>query len=435
MTENQSAQGTNWKRPAAIGYVTIFVAFFGFGGWSATAGLDSAVIAEGVVAIASNRKTVQHYEGGIIKDIRVAEGEHVEEGAVLFRLDPTQAQANLSMVENQYRMTQAQAARLDAERSQRDKIDFPQEVLESASDPLIAREIADQEQQFSERRASVTNQIEIIDSKIEQLNSEITGLEIEMRAATDQAGLIKEQLAGFESLLKKGLIQKSAVVQLRRERASLQGIIGRATAEIAKARSSIAEAALQKTQITRKFTEDANDQIVEVRQKAAELRQRSVVASDVFKRQEITAPRSGTVQNLAVFTVGAVIRAGEPLLDIIPDDENLIVQANISPLNVDNVAPGMTAEIRLPSFKLKELPPVFGTIRSVSSDRLVNEITKEPYFRALIEVANADLPDEIASHFIAGLPAEIIVPTGERTALQYFISPLEERLRTSFREE
>lgn len=429
------SQSTNWKKPAAVGYVTILLTFFGLGGWSASAPLDSAVVANGVVAVDNNRKTVQHYEGGIVREILVAEGQKVKEGEILFRLDPTQAQANLSMVSNQYRSTLAQEARLDAERDGKDEIAFPDEVLKAASEPLVAREIADQREQFEERKASLLGQIDILNSQVEQLKSEIGGLELEQQAAKSQIGYVQDQLADYQGLLDKKLIQKSAVVQLQREKANLEGIIGRSTAEIAKARSSMSEAELQKSQIKRKFLEDVNAQIVEVRQRAADLRQKIVVASDVFNRLVVKAPRSGTVQNLKVFTIGAVVRAGEPLLDIVPDNEALIIQAQVSPIDVDNVKTGMRAEVRLPSFTAKNLPSMFGEIRSISGDRLVNEQRGDSYFLALVEVDPSTLPEAVAQELKPGIPASVLIPTGERTVLEYIIDPFLDRMHGALREE
>ena len=422
------SQSTNWKKPAAVGYVTILLTFFGLGGWSASAPLDSAVVANGVVAVDNNRKTVQHYEGGIVREILVAEGQKVKEGEILFRLDPTQAQANLSMVSNQYRSTLAQEARLDAERDGKDEIAFPDEVLKAASEPLVAREIADQREQFEERKASLLGQIDILNSQVEQLKSE-------QQAAKSQIGYVQDQLADYQGLLDKKLIQKSAVVQLQREKANLEGIIGRSTAEIAKARSAMSEAELQKSQIKRKFLEDVNAQIVEVRQRAADLRQKIVVASDVFNRLVVKAPRSGTVQNLKVFTIGAVVRAGEPLLDIVPDNEALIIQAQVSPIDVDNVKTGMRAEVRLPSFTAKNLPSMFGEIRSISGDRLVNEQRGDSYFLALVEVDPTTLPEAVAQELKPGIPASVLIPTGERTVLEYIIDPFLDRMHGALREE
>ncbi|MER0240327.1 HlyD family type I secretion periplasmic adaptor subunit [Fulvimarina sp. MAC8] len=426
---------TSWGRPAFFGYAVIAVAFFGLGGWSASAPLDSAVVASGLVTVESNRKTVQHYEGGIVREILVKEGQRVEQGEVLFRLDATQARANLSTITNQYYSALARQARLEAERQGLPDIVFPDEVLANAESTQLAREISDQKDQFRDRKAAIAGQIDILDSRIEQLNRTIEGVDLERQAALEQIGFIDEQLAGFDRLVRQNLIQKSQVVEVQRERSRLAGDIGRSAADIARSRSEIAEAELQKTQTMRQFIETVNEEIVEVRQSANDLREKIGVASDIFSRLEITAPRDGRVQNLQIFTQGAVVRPGDPLLDLVPEDEGLLVQARIAPFYADNVLPGMLAEVRLPSFQIKNLPSMFGSVASVSADRLVDEREGEPYFLALVKVDESSLPEKVAAEMRPGLPAEIIIPTGERTVLEYLTGPILDRLRASLREE
>jgi HlyD family type I secretion membrane fusion protein len=274
----------------------------------------------------------------------------------------------------------------------------------------------------------------ILTSRVEQLNTEIGGLEQEAAATRRQLVAIDDELASKQELYKKNLIAKSQVLALEREKARLEGVVGRSVADKAKAEGSIGETKLQMQQVEKQFIEDVNTQILDARQKISDLRQRIVVANDVFRRLVVKAPLSGYVQNLKVFTNGAVIQSGQPLLDIIPVDEPLIVQARISPLDVESMHTNTRAEVRFPSFKARDFPVIFGTVRSISSDRFVDETNGQPYFLALIEVDDSKI-EHAQERLTAGLPAEVIVPTGERTVIEYLVDPLTERLRKSMREQ
>jgi len=422
----------DWKRPAALGYVLIVGTFFVLGGWSAIAELDSAVTAPGVVAVESNRKTIQHLEGGIIKELLIREGQQVAEGQVLFRLDPTQAQANLELQQNQLDSLIAQETRLVAERDGLETIAWPEELLGRGDQPNVARAMADQANQFMGRRASLSGQIDVLKSRMDQLKTEIDGLKVERDSTTHQLGFIVEELKDLQQLLTDNLVQKSRFLALEREKSRLEGVIGRSTADQAKAENGIGEARLQIVQIQNKFQEEIAGSILDVRQKIGDARDKVRVASDVFRRLDIVAPVSGTVQNLKVFTIGGVIRAGEALLEIVPDHDALIVQAHISPQDMDSVTVGMGAEVRFSSFKGSILPIISGRLESVSRDRLVDDATRQPYF--LAQVLVEQIPQDLRERLVAGMPAELVFPTGERTVLSYLVRPLRDRMSTALRE-
>jgi len=422
----------DWKRPAAIGYVIIIFTFFILGGWSAVAKLDSAVTAPGVVAEEGSRKSVQHLEGGIIKQILVREGQHVAAGQVLFRLEPTQAHAGLEVQQGQSDALLALEARLTAERDGAATVVWPEELLAKRDRPTVAQAIADQTKQFADRQSSLRGQIDITEAKIGQYKTEIQGLQIEREATKKQLGYIVQELTDLDYLLGENLVQKSRVLALDREKSRLEGVIGRSVADEAKAENGIGEAQLQIQQIKNKFHEEVASSIAEVRQKINDTREKINVAQDVFHRLEVTAPVSGTVQNLKVFTVSGVIKAGEVLLEIIPDQAALIVQAHISPHDMDRMQPGMQAEVRFTSFKSSILPIILGRVESVSRDRLFDEANRQPYF--LAQVVADNIPDELRDKLVAGMPADLVFPTGERTVLNYLVRPLQDRMNSAFRE-
>jgi HlyD family secretion protein len=433
MSDSDASDVPDWKRPAIFGYLIITMTFLVLGGWSAIARLDSAVVASGVVAVESNRKTVQHFEGGIIEAISVREGQRVEQGGILFKLDSTQAQANFDLQRNQLYAALAQEARLVAEREGTDEVTFPEEFRDAHVQPTIARVVADQIKEFHERRASLLGQMELLDAKIGQYKIEIEGLIVQQKATENQLRWIVEELADLRHLLDRNLVQKNRVLALEREKSRLEGLIGRSTADQAKAQNGIGEAQLQIRQLRQKFLEEVSGQILEVRQKIADLSEKLRVAKDVFRRLIILAPVSGTVQNLKFFTVGGVIKAGEPLLEIVPERDRFIVQAHVSPHDTESLVPGMRAEIRFPAFRTNVLPLVMGHVESVSRDRLIDETTRQPYF--LTQVVVEDAPRQVRERLMAGMPADVLLPTGERTVLDYLVRPLKDRINSALREK
>lgn len=429
------AVSTRYAGPAYFGLAVIFLTFGVAGGWAAVAPLDSAVLAPGVVSVENNRRSVQHFEGGIISEIHVNDGQRVEEGDVLFRLDTTRARASENVERQQLHTAQILEARLLAERDNLNEVTLPEEIKRLSDDPVIAQAIEDQLSQFQERRISLNGQIQVLNARIRQTEDRIEGLDQELEATREQIRFIKEELVGIRQLFEKGLVPSSRLMSLERERARLQGVIGRTVAEISGARSTIGEIELQTVQLQREYQERAAERVTEVRNTINELKEKLTVTSDVLRRTAILAPRSGTVINLNVFTIGQVIRPADELLEIVPEDEGLVITAEVSPADIDRVAPGMRAEVRFSAFKVNETPVVYGTVREVSADRLINEDTRQPYFRTRVVIPDSDIPDEIYGRIVPGMAADMIFPTGERTVLQYVIHPIQQALAQSMKEE
>jgi HlyD family secretion protein len=351
------------------------------------------------------------------------------------RLQKTAAQANSELFKSQLRSSLALEARLIAEREEKDTIAWPPEFANSAEDPALAKLVEDETARFDERRASIKGQFQILEAKIEQLNNEIQGIQIEKNATEGQVKYINEELVSLRRLLSRQLVPANRVFAMERERTRLEGVIGKTISDTARAQAGINEMRVQIAQIKQKFHEEVANALLEVRQKIADYRQRIIVAQDVLRRIDVIAPRAGTVQNLRVFTVGQVVRSGESLLDIVPDDERLIVEAQISTTDIDSVHEGQKAEIRFPAFHSRTLPVMTGVLESISRDRMVDEGTKQAFYRAIISISKADITEEYRSRLQAGMPAEVIVSGGERTALDYFVSPLASSLRKTFIEQ
>jgi HlyD family secretion protein len=426
---------SDWRGIAVAGYAVIILTFGVVGVWAAVAKLDKAVVAQGFVAVETNRKSVQHFEGGMVREIFIKEGDHVTKGEVLFSLKKVQAQANNDLVKNQLDSGLALEARLLAERDQKENITWPEEFSGRSAEPLLARIMTDQIHQFQERHTSLEGQVSVLESRIEQLTMGIKGIAIEKDSTEKQVGYINDELVNLRDLGKKQLVPMTRVYAMERERTRLEGVIGHSIADTAKAQSSIGEIKIQIQQLRQKFQEDIASSLLEVRQKIADARERVTVAGDVLNRVEIVAPLDGTAQNLKVFTVGQVLRPAETLLEIVPDEEPLVVDAQFSPNDIDTVYGGQQAEIRFPAFHSRQIPLMMGRIESISHDRLMDEQTRQFYFLGVISLDRSDIPEEYRPRIRPGMPAEVIVASGERTVLSYIISPLSESLRKSFREK
>ena len=434
MTKKSERSISDWRGIAVAGYTIIILTFGVAGVWAAVAKLDKAVVAQGFVAVETNRKSVQHLEGGMVSAIFIKEGDHVAKGEVLFSLKKVQAQANNDLVKNQLDSSLALEARLLAERDQKEDISWPGDFSGRSAEPLLARIMSDQIHQFQERRASLEGQVNVLNSRIEQLTMEIKGIYIEKDSTEKQVAYINDELVNLRDLGKKQLVPMTRVYAMERERTRLEGVIGHSIAESAKAESSIGEMKIQIQQLRQKFQEDIAASLLDVRQKIADARERVAVAGDVLDRVEIVAPLDGTVQNLKVFTVGQVLRPAETLVEIVPDGDPLVVNAQFSPNDIDSVYAGQQAEIRFPAFHSRDIPVMMGRIESVSHDRLTDEPTHQFYFLGVISLDRSDIPDEYRPRVRPGMPAEVVVASGERTVLSYIISPLTESLRKAFRE-
>lgn len=424
---------SSWRRSALVGYVVIATTFGGLGTWAAIAPLDRAVVAAGMVVIEDNRKVIQHLEGGIVSEVPVREGQTVKAGDVLLKLSTVQAQSTVDLLRGQIDGAGALEARLVAELDGSNAITMPAELELRRDEPAVSRLMRDQQIQFRERKASLSGQADLINAKITQLDTESAGVRVEKQSTENQLVYVNDELVGMRALRDKGLIQVGRVLQLERERARLEGIVGRATADIAKAANGQNEARLQLSQIRQKFQEEVSAQLLEVRQKLGELRDRIAIGRDILTRTTITAPRSGTIQAVKVFSVGQVVRPAESLMEIVPDSPNLLVQVQLPVNEIEHLRVGQTAEIRFGGFHGRNLPRAEGVLRSLSRDRMTDETSRQPYFLGLIALDRNALAEPYRSNLVAGMPADAMIATGERTALNYLISPLEDSLRRSFR--
>jgi HlyD family type I secretion membrane fusion protein len=425
---------SDWRRVILIGHCVLTGSLGAFLFWAAVARLDGAAVAQGIVSVETNRKTIQHLEGGIIRDLLVRDGDVVQAGQTLVRLDPTKTDSAGDLYRNQLAIQLAQEARLAAERDMLDAVILPKEVTDLAGIGIIGRSIEDQRRQFNVRREALTQAVEVATSQIGQATNESEQNAIDNRTARATLLNVNRELEIVRDLFDKNLVALPRVSALEREQLRLQGVIENTDIGITKLKERIQELILRREQLRQDYRKEAANQLSELQKSIAELRQQVIVANDAQRRIDVRAPITGVVQQLRIFTVGGVVRPGDPILDIVPLSENLIIRARVSPLDADRVTTGMNAEIRFPSFRNLGLPVIMGNVLSISRDRLVDDATKDPYFDTQINVDRKNLPDAIVKKLSAGMPAEVVIPTGERTVFAYLISPLSERFGTSMRE-
>ena len=422
-------------RPVMAGLVIIGLFFGGFGGWAALAPLESAAIAQGVVSVVSNRKTVQHLEGGIIKEILVRDGDVVTKGQLLIRLDDTQPRASLDLLQGRRIAAAALEARLISERDRRAAVSFPEWLLALGADEDARQAIEGERRIFAARRDTMTGQVALINQRVAEFNEEIKGLDGEIVALDDQLGLIFEEIAAVEVLLKKGLERKPRLLALQRRVAEIDGSRAGSRARIARVRQSIGEARLRITELTTTRINQVVEQQREVQASLFDIEERLNAARDVLSRTEIRATQAGAVVALKVHTQGGVIAPGQALLDIVPGEDLLIIEARVDPKDIDVVSWGLLARVRFTAFSQRNAIPMDGRVLSVSADNLIDERTGESYYLARIKLDKdpADVMDGVRLY--PGMQAEVMIVTGSRTALEYFLSPITQSMNRALREE
>lgn len=417
------------------GYLTIAVAFGIFGTWAATAPLASGVVASGTVSVESNRKAIQHFEGGIVQELLVQEGDIVDAGQPLVILDPTQAQGNYSVLNTRLTLLQATEARLVAESTNADTITFP-EHLQAPEDRNVEIALELQRTLFHDRKATKEGQIGILQSRIDQLHNEIDGLEVQLKATEQQRDSLALELERLTKGQESGVVATNQLAQMSRQQWELQGNYGQIVAQIAKSRQSIAETELQIVQISQEFKERAGSELRDLRDQLNEVSERVVLARDVLSRTVIESPVRGMVQEMQIHTTGGVVRPADHILDIIPLDDDLIIHVRVRPIDIDSVAIGSVAEVRFAAFNSNTTPVIFGTVDVLSQDVIQPEDGRsEPYYVARVHVDDKDVPTQIRGRLVAGMPADIIIATGERTLMEYLLKPLEDRFSKGMREK
>ena len=422
------------RRYQIAGMTGLFVVFGSVTAWAFLSNIHGAIIAPGVTVVESSVKKVQYPDGGIVAQIYVKEGDRVKAGDKLVRMDETQLHAELQIVKSNLAEYRAQRARLIAERDDAEKVTFPADLESRRSDAMMAEILSGQETLFTTQKASITGRKDQLNQRVGQLREQIDGLKAQVKSNREQARLIKQELDSLQGLLKDGLVPLTRVLSLQREAARLEGEAGQRTADIAGAEGRISETRLQMIQLDDDSRTKALTDLRDTDAKIAELTERQVAAEAKLKRTLVVAPRSGWVQQLSVHTIGGVTAPGEIIMLIVPDLDALVIEAHISPKDIDQIHVGQDAMIRFPSFNQRTTPQVHGQVVQVDADITQPKGNAHPFFGARLKLTQTELEKLGRVVLKPGMPADAFIRTGERSPISYLLQPLTDQIARTFRE-
>jgi HlyD family secretion protein len=422
------------RKYIAIALTGVAVVAGGVGGWAATATMAGAIVAPGTVMVESYVKKVQHPTGGVVGEIQVKDGDAVEQGQLVMRLDETVARASLGVVTTQLDELAGRIARLRTERDGAEAIEFPPSLAERAATKEIAEIMAGERRLFESRRTGREGQKAQLGERINQLSQEIVGLEALLVAKSRELDLVNTELGENHKLWRLNLVPLAKYTALQREAARITGERAQLVANIARARAAVAETRLQVIALDQDRATEVMKDLREAQAKVAELTERRAAAEDMLKRVDIRAPRSGLVHQLSVHTVGGVIAPGEQIMQIVPANDALIIEARVSPRDIDQVHAGQPAVVRFPAFSQRTTPEFEGQVVQVAADLTEDPQSRERYFAARLAFAEESQPRG-QFQLLPGMSAEVFIRTTERTPLSYFLKPLSDQVERTFRED
>ena len=418
-----------------IGLAVVVVLAGGLGGWAATAEISGALIAPGSIVVESNVKKVQHPTGGVVGEVRAHDGDVVKAGDVVVRLDDTVTKASLAIVTKNLDGLWARAARLEAEQQGLDRIVFPPMLLDRANDPDVKNVMSSESKLFEVRTTGRIGQKAQLRERVAQLHEEIAGLEAQERAKDKEIALVEKELVGVRTLYDQHLVQMTRLTTLERDAARLSGERAQYIASRAQARGKITETELQIIQVDKDMVSDVSKDLRETNDKIGEFVERKVTAEDQLRRIDIRAPQDGMVEQSTVHTVGGVITAGDAIMMIVPQADDLQVEAKVNPQDIDKLQIGQKTLLRLSAFNQRTTPELNGIVTRVSPDVTTEQRTGQSYYTIRVKIP----PEEVARlgevKLIPGMPVEAFVQTGDRTMLSYLIKPLKDQLMRAFREK
>ncbi|WP_417260864.1 MULTISPECIES: HlyD family type I secretion periplasmic adaptor subunit [Alphaproteobacteria] len=424
------------KQTFRRGWLCIGIFILVFGVWSTFVPLARSTVAPGSVSPDGSRRTVQHLEGGIVRNIYVREGDKVRAGDIVVQLEDVKARTDYSTQQAKLWQYLAEHGRLRAERDNFVEIRFDSLLLKQVEKSRTVRDALEAQRAiFISGRNAIATQKDILFKRVNQLEQQIAGFQIQNRSLEDQIRLIKEEIRDVQSLFDKGLERKSRLLALKRTQAQINGTLGANLTSIASAEERIGETRLEIVQLTTDKLDEVNGQLAELEAQIIDAKTKIAEASDTLQRTSIHAPVDGVVINQKVKTIGGVIGPAEPLLDIVPSNEELVVEAQVSPLDIDAVRAGLNADVFLSAYSRRNTPSIPGTVAWVSADTQTSEDGKKAYFLARILISRdvlLGLPKHVELY--PGMQAEVIIRTGYRTFLDYLLEPLLQSLDRSFTE-
>ena len=424
--------GRAFENELRTGLRVLIIAGVLAGGWSVLMPLAGAVVVPGNLVVQSNVKTIQHPTGGVVAEIAVRNGMRVGVGELLLRLDATQAQASLQMVSKQLDEVRARIARLVAERDGLPRLVVPAELAARSGEGIVTTLLASEESLFKARANARKSQIDLLQSRISQLGEEIAGLDAQVGSKTKQLELIAGELTGVQDLYDKHLVPLTRLTTLQRESARIEGERGQLMSSIAETKSKIGEAQLQIVRLDQDFRTEVVKVLGETQGKESELVERGVAARDLLDRIEIHAPASGVIHQLSAHTIGGVIRAGDTIMEIVPDTDDLQIEARLQPNDIDQVRTGQKAFVRFPAFNQPATPQLTGTVSYVSADTSRDQQTSASYFTVRVTLPEDERRRLAGLQLVSGMPAEVFMQTGSRTMMSYLLKPITDQFQRAF---
>jgi epimerase transport system membrane fusion protein len=422
------------KRLAFAGVLVIAAGFGGLAAWGSLAPMAGAIVAPGLVKVDLNRKVVQHLEGGIVREIKVRDGDQVRPGQPLVVIEDVRVDATVDQLSFQHLAERTKAARLVAEAAYGGKPEFPGDILRRQNELKVAETLERERALFQTRRAAVESQVALLRRQIREIGDEAGALNDQIAAEARAIGLQKEELKANEDLLRQNYVQKTRVLTLQRAVAEYEARHGEHRAELAKARQRGSELDLRIVAAQNAYKQQAIDELKDTTAKIFDLEERLRPSQDAAQRQQVLAPVSGEVVGLRVFTPGAAVGPRDVLMEIVPKEKVLIIEARIRPEDINHVTKGAPADVRLTAYKQRTTPLVGGTVTYVSGDRLVDPQNGAPYYVVHVAVTPQALQEAGNLHMGAGMPAEVFIRTDTRTAFDYLLAPVTAYLRRAMRE-
>lgn len=424
------------RAPMIVGLVALTILVGGFGTWAARTNISGAIIATGSIEVDQNRQVVQHLDGGVVAEIIVDEGDTVALGDVLIRLDPTLLSSELAIVEGQLHEIMARRARLQAERDDMGSMFFPEELQAVADEvPEVEELMTGQLNLFNARRDSAAREIDQLGKRSEQIADQVKGIDAQQTALSEQLALIAEELEIKQDLRRRGLGELGPVLALQREQARLSGTVGELTAQKAQAEGRITEIDIEILKLGTARREEAITTLRDLQLRERELAEQARAMRERLDRMEITAPVSGVVYGMTIFTPRSVIRSAEPVLYIVPQDRPLVIAAQVEPIHIDQIHLDQEVSLRFSSLDQRTTPELFGRVKQISADAFEDESSRVSYYRAEIVLNDGEiarLPE--GSTLIPGMPVESFIRTEDRTPLAYLVKPLSDYFAKAFRE-
>jgi HlyD family secretion protein len=424
--------GRAYENELRTGLRVLLVALVLGGGWMALMPLAGAVVVPGNLVVQSNVKTIQHPTGGVVAEVPVHNGSRVNIGDLLLRLDATQAQASLQMVSKQLDEARARIARLIAERDGLPLPEIPAEMAARLDESAVKNLLASEETQFKARANARYSQKDLLQSRVAQLGEEIAGLDAQVASKGKQLELIAGELTGVQDLYDKRLVPLTRLTTLQRETARIEGERGQLISAIAETKAKVGEAQLQIVKLDQDFRTDVVKELGETQGKAAELEQRGVAARDIIDRIELRAPTSGIIHQLSAHTIGGVIRAGDAIMEVVPDSDDLQIEARLQPNDIDQVQVGQKALIRFSAFNQRVTPQLVGVVSYVSADVSHDQQTNAAYFTVRMMLPDDERRRLAGLQLVSGMPAEVFMQTGSRTMMSYLLKPLTDQFNRAF---